>query len=395
MINEGRIAQVNTTTEYFLGDALGSVRQLTDATGEIMYASAYDPYGVTTQAYGASQTSYGFTGEFTDPSGMVYLRARYYMPGDGRFITRDTWMGDYDSPLSLNRWMYVEGNPVNRVDPTGMCWVDILGTNIWIPDQSTVCKYTNYPDKNDFAKLFGITFVNQWDTNDLEAARRAAILVGEKFMSSGVGSDPVQAFRQVYGIHGSQTMLFTWNPSCTMCKPGYCRPDGNANGKDYSIDDPNILIPLLDGTREQCDCLPKGGYTHGERSIEFASLWPKYTSHGTSIQMLRKTNNIIHELGHAFNHRAYQYPENKVASYYEIVNHEPFYLTNRSHGFYVDQYGTMTWVQSTQTSGSEIFADMFIGWVHGKWANDAYGTVRKNFMNINMPSWITNAVGKP
>jgi len=115
----GRISQVNTSTEYFLGDALGSVRQLTDANGDITLANAYDPYGTLAQTAGSAQTSYGFTGEFTDPGGMVYLRARYYMPTDGRFLTRDTWMGDYNNPLSLNRWMYVNGNPINRIDPSG------------------------------------------------------------------------------------------------------------------------------------------------------------------------------------------------------------------------------------------------------------------------------------
>ena len=29
-------------------------------------------------------------------------------------------MGDYNRPLSLNRWMYVEGNPVNFADPSGL-----------------------------------------------------------------------------------------------------------------------------------------------------------------------------------------------------------------------------------------------------------------------------------
>ncbi len=116
----GRIAQVNAGTEYFLGDALGSVRQLTNNNGAVTYASAYDPYGVTTQTYGASQTAYGYTNEYTDSYiKLIYLRSRMYDPASGRFTTKDSWQGDYNRPLSLNRWMYVEGNPVNYIDPSG------------------------------------------------------------------------------------------------------------------------------------------------------------------------------------------------------------------------------------------------------------------------------------
>lgn len=115
-----RIAQVNATmSQYFLSDAIGSVRQLTDATGTVTLTKAYDPYGVVTQTSGSGASTYGYTGEITDPTGMVYLRARYYMPNTGRFLTRDTWQGDYDRPLSLNRWLYVSGNPINRTDPSG------------------------------------------------------------------------------------------------------------------------------------------------------------------------------------------------------------------------------------------------------------------------------------
>ncbi len=115
----GRISQTNTTTEYFLGDALGSVRQLTNPTGEATFAQTYDPYGVVTQSSGLSHTDYGFTGETTDANGLVYLRARYYNPADGRFTSRDTWGGDMNRPMSMNRWNYVQSNPVNYVDPTG------------------------------------------------------------------------------------------------------------------------------------------------------------------------------------------------------------------------------------------------------------------------------------
>lgn len=114
-----RIAQTQgSATEYFLGDALGSVRQLTNQSSAITYARAYDPYGVMTQTSGSSQSTYGYTSEYTS-NDLVYLRARYYAPGMGRFLTKDSWMGDYNRPLSLNRWIYVEGNPVNYTDPSG------------------------------------------------------------------------------------------------------------------------------------------------------------------------------------------------------------------------------------------------------------------------------------
>jgi RHS repeat-associated protein len=115
----GRISQAKVSTaEYFLGDALGSVRQLTDSTGAVTYAAAYDPYGAVTQTSGAGQSAYGFTGE-QQSGDLVYLRTRYVDVSDGRFLSRDTWNGNYNSPQSLNRWNYVEENPVNLTDPTG------------------------------------------------------------------------------------------------------------------------------------------------------------------------------------------------------------------------------------------------------------------------------------
>jgi len=115
----GRIAQTNSTaTDYFLPDALGSVRQLTNGTGAITYARAYDPYGVATTTTGASGTPYGYTGEYTS-NDLVYLRARHYDPAMGRFLTRDTWSGNPNSPMSFNRWNYVNSNPINLLDPTG------------------------------------------------------------------------------------------------------------------------------------------------------------------------------------------------------------------------------------------------------------------------------------
>lgn len=68
---------------------------------------------------GAGETVYGYTGEMQS-GGLVHLRARDYASQLGRFTSRDTWEGDVNSPLSLNEWLYVEGNPVKFIDPSGL-----------------------------------------------------------------------------------------------------------------------------------------------------------------------------------------------------------------------------------------------------------------------------------
>lgn len=56
-------------------------------------------------------------GPCVDPeSGLIYLRARYYDPTTGQFLTRDPWMA-----LSRQPYAYASGDPVSLVDPTGRC----------------------------------------------------------------------------------------------------------------------------------------------------------------------------------------------------------------------------------------------------------------------------------
>ncbi|MCC6298668.1 MAG: hypothetical protein IT314_05190 [Anaerolineales bacterium] len=68
---------MNAGTEYFLSDALNSVRQLTDASGDITLAKSYAPYGEATMSAGNGTSPFGYTGEQVDVSGLTYLRARY------------------------------------------------------------------------------------------------------------------------------------------------------------------------------------------------------------------------------------------------------------------------------------------------------------------------------
>lgn len=116
-----RIAQVvETQTGYFLGDALGSVRQVVDSQAEILLAQSYSPYGELLSSVGDFETAYSYTGEMTDGTGLVNLRARYYDPGTGRFVSRDTWGGDKSNPITMNKWVYANGNPIIYYDPSGL-----------------------------------------------------------------------------------------------------------------------------------------------------------------------------------------------------------------------------------------------------------------------------------
>lgn len=57
----------------------------------------------------------------SDANGLYYMRARYYHPEILRFINQDILLGNPASPQSLNRYAYVNGQPVNYIDPFGLC----------------------------------------------------------------------------------------------------------------------------------------------------------------------------------------------------------------------------------------------------------------------------------
>jgi RHS repeat-associated protein len=105
---------------YYHYDGLGSVRNLSDGTGAVIASYTYGAFGDLRLMKGSSDNAFQFTGEQTDDeTGLIYLRARYYDPSVGRFITPDPLPGQEAWPQSLNRYVYVENNPQNWVDPSG------------------------------------------------------------------------------------------------------------------------------------------------------------------------------------------------------------------------------------------------------------------------------------
>jgi len=120
LYGNGRIAQyAGTTPAYFLPDALGSVRQLTNSAGQVTLAKSYQPYGSVLSSAGSGTSIYGWDGEQRDNTGMVFLRARYYSSYLNQWIQPDPIIGQFTNPQTLNRYSYVNNNPINYTDPSG------------------------------------------------------------------------------------------------------------------------------------------------------------------------------------------------------------------------------------------------------------------------------------
>lgn len=81
--------------------------QLTDDSGKVIKTYEYDSFGNEANPDRKDENPFRYCGEYYDKeTDTIYLRARYYQPYLGRFLTRDTYMGEDDDPLTLYLYTY-------------------------------------------------------------------------------------------------------------------------------------------------------------------------------------------------------------------------------------------------------------------------------------------------
>jgi RHS repeat-associated protein len=199
-LHDGEEKLIEHTTNFYHYDALGSTVNLTDQNGSVTITYKYDAFGAVTKeenGIGGKKNCYKFVGRYgmqDDPAAnLLHMRARYYNPTIGRFITKDPisepmpWVINYASmqgifpqqnfqlianqnlrfqatfvtlrpiqsleeytwvvptsinqPQQLHSYVYVQNNPVNWIDPMGyfQMWICHQRTNFWT--QRTECRY--------------------------------------------------------------------------------------------------------------------------------------------------------------------------------------------------------------------------------------------------------------
>jgi RHS repeat-associated protein len=116
---------------FFHHDGMGSIVGITDVNETLKTSYLYGPFGdfMTTYHDGTIDSPFTYTGrEYSSATGLFHYRARDYMPGIGRFMSRDPYPYSPGNPASIQRYNYVQNSPVNYTDPFGLQF-DLPGMN--------------------------------------------------------------------------------------------------------------------------------------------------------------------------------------------------------------------------------------------------------------------------
>ncbi len=106
------------TIEYIHTDALGSPVAVTDASGNVIERTVYEPYGAVVG--GQVKDGPGYTGHVSDAAtGLSYMQQRYMDPQIGVFLSVDPVVAYQQPLLQFHRYRYGNGNPYRFTDPDG------------------------------------------------------------------------------------------------------------------------------------------------------------------------------------------------------------------------------------------------------------------------------------
>ncbi|OCG76693.1 hypothetical protein A9G42_07435 [Gilliamella sp. Nev6-6] len=156
----GNAQQDNIKLYWYQNDHLGTPIALTGSLGDTLYECQYNAYGqIINETYhqddidSLPNNPLRFQGQYYDEeTGLHYNLNRYYDPFTGRYITQD--------PLGilggLNSYQYVNGDPINWIDPLGLIKVENNGFE-GIAEKEVTHAVTHFPkNPNDLSKILEV-----------------------------------------------------------------------------------------------------------------------------------------------------------------------------------------------------------------------------------------------
>jgi RHS repeat-associated protein len=118
------------TVTYLHHDQQGSTRLLTGSTDTVTGSTTFDAYGNKTGSTGTTTTPLGFDGQYTSSdTGLIYLRARVYDPATAQFMSVDPI-----DAITRASYTYTSDNPIDAIDPAGLCGINPFGSDSCVGD---------------------------------------------------------------------------------------------------------------------------------------------------------------------------------------------------------------------------------------------------------------------
>ena len=124
----------NGNDYFFRRTVQGDIIAILNTSGEVVVTYEYDPWGYILSTGGSMAATLGaanpfrYRGYYYDTeSGLYYLQTRYYDAAVGRFINADGFTSTGQGLLGNNMYAYCGNEPVNKTDPTGQFWDQIVG----------------------------------------------------------------------------------------------------------------------------------------------------------------------------------------------------------------------------------------------------------------------------
>jgi RHS repeat-associated protein len=189
---QGGAFRVNGVLYYGLSDHLGSTSITTSASGAKVAETRYKAWGEVRYQSGDSHTDRTYTGQrsYTSDFGLIYYNARWYDSSTGRFAQADTIIPG--GVQSLDRYEYVNNNPIMYRDPTG----HYADCSKLPSDSRSVCESANQQEHqqayNDAIGKLGqsISGLDKWSVADLYR------LIGwlNRGIKFAISSDPKNAW---------------------------------------------------------------------------------------------------------------------------------------------------------------------------------------------------------
>ncbi|ARU63594.1 hypothetical protein CBW65_23200 [Tumebacillus avium] len=149
----------NDVVYYYQFNARGDVVAITDAAGNVVTTYEYDAWGNVLSIGGdqavGTVNPYRYVGKmgvmYDQNTGLYLMGWRDYDPSTGRFIVPDEYEGEEDEPVSLNRYLYADADPVNNIDPDGHLpkWM----SGVWKSTKKATKKAYNFAIGDDIRTL--------------------------------------------------------------------------------------------------------------------------------------------------------------------------------------------------------------------------------------------------